>query len=264
MQLPEKVVKSYRLLRRRRRRRQPPVIHPGDICATPDYIGIGVQRSGSTWWDNLIAAHPAVHSPPDRVKEVHYFDLLYDGLGYGASVPEYSRFFPRPPGFVAGEWTPRYLYDAWALPLIREVAPAAKLLVILRDPVDRYVSALTLQRQWGRGFDRNFLQHAFQRGLYASQLERLWAIVPPNEVLVLQFERCLVALESELSRTYGFLGIDTTFVPTDAKQPRSKSQIPRVTISSDHLNWLRQGYRADVERLFEMVPSIDRSLWSNF
>jgi hypothetical protein len=261
MRLPEKVFKSYRLLRRRRLRRHLPAINPGDVCAAPDYIGVGVQRSGSTWWDGLIAAHPSVHSPADRVKEVHYFDLLHEGLNSQRSIPEYARYFPRPPGQLAGEWTPRYLYDAWTLPLMRQLAPTAKILVIL--PVDRYLSALTLQRQWGRDLDRNFLQHAFQRGLYASQLERLWSIVPFDQVLVLQFERCLIALESELARTYAFLGIDTTFLPADAREPKSRSEIPRVTISSDHMKWVRHGYRADVAHLFRIVPSLDASLWPN-
>jgi Sulfotransferase domain len=245
-------------------RQQLPELRPGDVCAPPDYIGVGAQRAGSTWWDSLIAQHPDVHTRGDRVKEVHYFDHLYDGLPENGSRPQYERFFPRPPGAVAGEWTPRYLYDAWALPLLREAAPKAKILVILRDPVERYSSALTLQRQWARGFSRNFLQHSFQRGLYASQLERLWSLFPADQVLVLQFEHCLTALEPELARTFEFLGLDPSFVPEDARKPRSKSQIPKVVLSDNHREWLQQSYRADVERVFELVPSFDRSLWRNF
>jgi hypothetical protein len=125
----------------------------------------------------LIAEHPQVQSRQDRVKEVHYFDRRPEGLGVEGPAG-YARFFPRPPGVVAGEWTPRYMYDAWSMPLLREAAPEAKILVILRDPIERYASALTLQRQWARSQNRNNLQHNFARGLYASQLDKVMSLVP--------------------------------------------------------------------------------------
>lgn len=234
------------------------------MVGPPDFVGVGVQRAGSTWWDGLVAAHPGVSDRADRPKEVHYFDHRVPGASRDRDTTPYERFFPRPPGLLAGEWTPRYLYDGWALPQLREQAPDAKVLVILRDPVERYASGLTLQRQWGQAFTRNFLQHSFQRGLYAGQLERLWRLYPREQVLVLQFERCLADLEGQLARTYSFLDIDSDFVPPDARRPRSRSEIEKVSLDSRHVSWLRSSYQADVERLLELVPTFDRSLWRHF
>jgi hypothetical protein len=259
-----RAARAASLVWRRQTRQQLPAVLPGDVCRPPDFVGVGVQRAGSTWWDELVAAHPGVDRRPDRMKEVHYFDFLYDTANGRRPDHPYARFFPRPEGVVAGEWTPRYLYDGWALPLLREAAPDAKILVILRDPVERYSSSLTLQRQWGLGFNRNFLQHTFQRGLYASQLDRLFDLYPREQVLVLQFERCLRSLDQELARTYEFLGLEPGFVPADAREARSKSEIDKVELSQEHRRWLRDSYRADVDRLSTMLPELDRTLWRNF
>lgn len=264
MRLTTRAAKSLRLVKRRRARRKLPEILAGDVCTPPDYVGVGVQRSGSTWWDNLIASHPDVVSRSDRTKEVHYFDHRYDGAAPGEPEVAYSRFFPRPPGTISGEWTPRYLYDGWALPQLRHSAPDAKILVILRDPVERYASGLTLQHQWGQKFDRNFLQHSFQRGLYASQLERLFSIYPVEQVMVLQFEQCLAAVGPQLRRTFDFLGLDGDHVPPRAQEPQSKSEIAKVQLSSAHEEWLVASYRADVSRLLDLVPDLDGSLWRHF
>ena len=61
-------------------------------------------------------------------------------------VERYHRNFPRPAGGVTGEWTPRYMYDHWSLRLLRRAAPEARILVILRDPIERYRSALEAWR----------------------------------------------------------------------------------------------------------------------
>lgn len=273
MHIVSRARKTLRLIKRRNARLTPPVVEPGDVCGPPDYVGVGAQRAGSTWWDGLIAQHPQVLNRADRTKEVHYFDFRYDGAPEaGLEVPgsrsgareDYDRFFPRPPGMLVGEWTPRYLYDGWALPQLRELAPEAKVLVILRDPVERYASALTLQHQWGQRFNRNFLQHSFQRGLYASQLDRLFTLYPEEQVLVLQFEKCLRSLDTELARTFDFLGVANDFVPEGALRPQSKSQIAKVQLSPAHRDWLVKSYAADVGRVLERVPRFDRSLWKNF
>ena len=235
----------------------------GDVCRPPDYVGVGVQRSGSTWWDSLIAAHPQVVSREDRTKEVHYFDRRMDGTPAREPAVPYERFFPRPPGAVSGEWTPRYMYDGWALPQLRETAPDAKILVILRDPVERYASGLTLQHQWGQSFSRNFLQHSFQRGLYASQLERLYSLYPREQVLVLQFEQCIRSVNEELARTFSFLGIDPGFLPPNKHEAQSKSRVAKVELSPEHRRWLVSSYRADASRLLDLLPDFDRSLWPN-
>ncbi len=113
----------------------------GWTTGPPDYVGIGAQRCGTSWWYDAMRRHPEVERSP-LGKEVHYFDRFWQGNAPDDIAAEYASLFPRSPGKVVGEWTPRYLADFWAAPLIRKAAPDARILVMLRDPVARYRSAI--------------------------------------------------------------------------------------------------------------------------
>ena len=139
-----------RLRKLRRRKERPrwteavkvPACPEGWIVAPPDFVGIGAQRSGTSWWYAGIEAQPQVVRVPKRRKELHYFNRFWEGVVPPDMASQYESMFPRPPGSLAGEWTPRYLYDYWSIPLLREAAPETRLLVLLRDPVARYRSGL--------------------------------------------------------------------------------------------------------------------------
>lgn len=251
-----------RVARRQRQRRQVPDCLPGQTVGPPDFVGIGVQRCGSTWWDRLIETHPQVYRAPGRDKEVHYFDQFARRPWEPGCAQEYARYFPRSPGQVAGEWTPRYLYDVWALPLLLEAAPQARLLVLLRDPVARFVSGLTRHTSWGGGLAPATLQQAFERGRYAAQLERLYGLVEPERVLVLQFERCRDEPREQLARTYRFLGITDDHVP-DLGHTRDSSA-PAPELPPRLLESVRQAYAADVARLPALVPDLDLGRWTDY
>ncbi len=156
-------------------------------------MGVGTARSGTSWWDSLINQHPAVFRQAGTPKEVHFFDGLWaDGLRPG-DVERYHALFARPAGAISGEWTPGYMLDAWTPALLREAAPDARLLVLLRDPVERFRSGRTLaENRFTVGSTaRAAANAAFNRGLYADQLLRLWRAFPREQVLVLQYERCV-------------------------------------------------------------------------
>jgi hypothetical protein len=51
-----------------------PVAPSGWTVAPPDFVGVGAQKAGTTWWYTLLSSHPGVHAPPGRRKELHYFD----------------------------------------------------------------------------------------------------------------------------------------------------------------------------------------------
>ena len=102
------------------------------------------------------------------------------------------------------------MLDAWTPPLLRRAAPDARLLVLLRDPVERFRSGRTLaeNRLTVGAAPRAAANAGYQRGVYADQLLRLWKVFPPARVLVLQLERCVRDPRAELRRTFAFLGLD--------------------------------------------------------
>ena len=155
-------------------------------------------------------------------KEVHFFDSL---AGIDPLAPEdverYARYFARPgaDGVLTGEWTPRYMHDGWPLRQIAQAAPRAKILVMLRDPVDRYASAYARENRLARergepGIAPAMVEQQVERGFYASQVQSTLETFGRERVLILQYERCRAEYERELERTYAFLGLEPSFRPS--------------------------------------------------
>lgn len=247
----------------RRRLRRPPPCPPGWTTGPPDFVGVGVQKAGTSWWFRLIAAHPQVYTTRHR-KELHFFERFWDEPFSERDVADYHRMFPRPASRVAGEWTPRYMYDFWTPPLLHAAAPDARILVLLRDPVERYRSGLA--HDLGRGAPRAPLvaDEALRRGLYHDQLCRLLEHFDRGRLLVLQYERCLEDPAGELRRTCRFLGLDPAdFLPEGIERRVTRTR--RRAVLDEHVQEaLRSAYAEDVRRLVESFPEIDPSLWPNF
>jgi hypothetical protein len=162
-----------------------------------------------------------------------------------------------------GEWSPGYVSHFWIPALVRRAAPDARILVLLRDPVERYRSGLSLQRETRRASQAT-ASAAFRLGCYATHLEQLYASFPREQVLVQLHERCVVDPAAELSRTYAFLGLDSSFVPDDLATPRNQSKSVQADLPDHERASIVSAYRGEVDRLPAMVPDFDSSLWRNF
>jgi hypothetical protein len=243
-----------------------PPAPPGWAVAPPDFVGVGTARSGTTWWDSLIHAHPGVARADGVPKEVHFFDRFWQGECTDADVAQYHAYFARPAGARAGEWTPGYMLDAWTPPLLRRAAPEARLLVLLRDPVERYRSGRTLAE--GRltvgASARAAANAGFQRGIYADQLLRLWRAFPRRQVLVLQFERCVREPRAALERTFRFLDLDPAHAATlDVSRVVNESRGPKVDLTVEQRATLVARYAPENRRLAALLgDDLDLSLWA--
>ena len=181
------------------------------------------------------------------------------------ALADYARNFARPAGHLAGEWTPRYMYDAWVPPLLAKAAPDAKVLTILRDPVDRYISGLAFNLSRGAPVHPLIASDAFARGLYGQQLSHLLRFFDTASVLVLQYERCVIDTQSELERTFRFLGVDDVVAQ---QNPASRIVNPtygsKPQLSEAQIDDLVEAYEDDVLALNEAFPEIDLELWPKF
>jgi hypothetical protein len=244
----------------------PPLCPPGSALGAPDFVGIGAQRGGTTRWFRLLASHPDL-VPSPAAKELHYFDRFYKGGFDDDDAAGYRRYFPRPAGSVAGEWTPSYLAAPWVPPLLAAAAPRAKLLVLLRDPLERYRSGLEhdawVAAQAGLPLSQHAPIEAFARGLYHAQLSAWLEHFDRSKVLVLQYERCASEPAAELRKTLEFLGlVDAGFEPDLEAHPNHQPAKPELApLARDaYLG----AYRDDVIRLAEDFPEVDLRLWPNF
>lgn len=233
----------------------------------PDFVGIGAQRSGTSWWYRAIEAHPKVVRVKGQRKELHYFNRFWNGEVPPDFAERYHSLFPRPPGSISGEWTPRYMHDYWSLPLLAEAAPEARILVILRDPVERYRSGaarmVRLAEEAGRPLRMIEIVDALWRSFYHQELKRAFELYPRERVLVLQFERCLADPGGQMEATCRFLGLE----PFDAlpnqlvreRSPRDKPPLP-PRMQDELVTRLAE----DVTELTRLCPEIDLAAWPNF
>jgi Sulfotransferase family len=252
-----------------------PECPPSWITAPPDFVGIGAQRCGTTWWfGGALEAHPLVAIPPGRRKELHYFDRYWMHEVEPDFAARYARFFPRPAGSITGEWTPGYMCDPWAVPLLAEAAPEARFLIMLRDPVERYRSGIApqLRQSRERGYDSLsivFAHLALLHSMYHAQVKRALEILGRDRVLVLQYERCVDDPLAEMQRTQRFLELEPLAtmprelelrVPSGMIFPLGdKPPLPaRLRLE------LMSALADDVRQVAALCPELDLGMWPNF
>ncbi len=242
----------------------PPVPRPGEVTAPPDFVGIGVQKAGTTWWFDLVCAHPGVARRPEVHKERHFF-APYATAAFGPEDERaYASWFPRPSGAKAGEWTPDYLYQRWVPPLLERAAPGARLLVMVRDPVERFVSGLAHTGVVPATHLGTVEAEAVERGFYAAALHPWHGPLSEGRVLVLQYEQCVADPAAQIARTYRFLDLDDGFLPGGLRRPASPTLRPKATLDDDARRRLVELYAEDVAELAGLVPDLDTALWPNF
>lgn len=232
----------------------------------PDFVGVGTQRSGTTWWFETLLGHPQIRGPKGRRKEQHFFDRFCTVELTDADIADYHARFPRKPGQVAGEWTPRYMHDFWTPRLIARAAPAAKLLIMFRDPIERFRSGVP--HRLSRTPDARLeaaTADAIERGRYATQLRRVLACHDAARILILQYEKCVADPAGQYRRTLQFLGVDPEHRHGGFERQRGTTQASRKQpLWTDLMDGLRATLEPEVARLAELAPEIDVSLWPNF
>jgi hypothetical protein len=231
------------------------------VSGPPDFVGVAAQKSGTTWWYSLIEAHPGV-TARRTPKELNYFNRPM------RTMPPYERYFARPVGSLCGEWSPPYSTDEGWMAELRESAPDARILIALRDPVERYVAGLTMAvRQ--RGTDpRVAAVDAEERSRYGALLDRTLALYPRERILVQQYESMVTDTLPELHRTYEFLGL-SAFDPSAAElaspgRKRNVARVPKIDLSPERRAELGGLFAPEVRRVLELVPDLRLDRWPNF
>jgi Sulfotransferase domain len=207
----------------------------------PSFVVVGAQRCGTTSLFRALAAHPQV-LPPVLHKGANYFDVNYHrgpDWYYGHFPVERlarrraSRLGTEPLTFEASGY---YMYHPLAPARMARELPDARLLMMVRDPVERAYSAH--RHELARGFESEPFERALEledarlegeaermaadplyeshshrhhsyvrRGEYAGQLARLRALYDPDRILVVESEVFFVRPEQEYARVLEFLGL---------------------------------------------------------
>ena len=242
----------------------PPPAGPDETTGPPDFLVLGPVESGARWWLSHVADLAAVAPTRDPDGAAHVFDR---GCTEDLDADGWARFdalFPRRPGRIVGHWSADGLSYPWIAPLLARAAPEARVLVLVRDPVDLVADRVAATSGTRAPHGGSNLADAVDRGFAGSQVARLREVFPPEAVRVLQYERCVADGAGALSATAAFLDVAA---PTAAFLPRPADG---VTPSAGALldptarARLRALYAADVDRLAGLVPDLDLDLWTTF
>ncbi len=241
----------------------PPSLGAGEEIGPPDFVGIGVQKAGTTWWYQSMLSHPDISSHEGIHKERHFFDRFgLQSMG-PSDVDDYHGWFPRRTGTKTGEWTPDYFSYPWVPPLLKRAAPDTSLLLLLRDPVDRFRSGMAHQERMGGARDGAAIADAVGRGFYNRALSDWLAHFDADRLLVLQYERCMADRDGQLDLTFRHLGL-APHRPEPVDRPTPTRGRVETLLSVDVRNELIRLYSPDVAALAERLPQLDLSLWPNF
>jgi len=247
----------------------------------PGFILIGAQRCGTTSLFRALAAHPQVMAPTFR-KGVNYFDLNYHrgAQWYRGHFPvtEIARLRTGrqgPP--VAFEASGYYLYHPQAAERLGHDMPTVKLVVMLRDPVERAFSAH--KHEFARGYEQQDFPRALEleddrltgeidriladpayesfahrhhsyrhRGQYAQQLERFYEFFPRTQVHVIDSAAYFSQPAKEYQRLLAFLDL-RPFEPAFA----AVNSRPSPPMDAGCRRMLQEHYQPHDERLAKLL-----------
>jgi|GEM_PF-4605690 len=220
----------------------------------PTFLGIGAMKSGSSWVMNVIGTHPDILVVP---WEMHFFNRSFEKgeSWYREQFRRAEKDKRETPYAAVGEFTPVYLFYPEVPGRIAEMMPDVRLLLVLRDPVQRIYSEF---RSWCRLNNRSddfadyltFETAAIERGYYSRQIRRYLDHFPKEAITCLCFEQ--VSKDPDFLKTQlsEFLGVDSGGFDIDPNMSRNATYRPRFPgVYSALVNTQKRLARAGVHNL---------------
>src|SRR5918996_379760 len=224
----------------------------------PNFFVVGTQKAGTTSLYFYLKEVPGVYMSP--LKEPFYFaphavhnsasDIIRD-------KKEYLRLFEKAGGYTAiGEATPIYLWDPDAPKLIHQTVPHARIIMILRDPIERAYSNYLMRVRYN-GVQSSFYDELMRDyrsqdklygksqlyvefGMYYEQVKRYFDIFGREQVKVIIFEEFVKHSEQSINEVLGFLKVN--YKVTEIKGHFNPDSVPRSPLAVwifGFFRWLR-------------------------
>jgi hypothetical protein len=231
----------------------------------PSFLIVGAQRCGTTSMYRALMAHPQLSAPVFR-KGVAYFDVSYARgfdwyVGHFPLAASARRRHPRPQTFESSGY---YSFHPWAASRIAADLPDVRLVLMVRDPVERAYSAH--KHELERGFETESFERALEledariepqlrrmmadpdyvspvhrhqayrrRGQYVDQIERLHRAVGPHRVHVVQSEDFFARPEEVYRELIEFLGL-SPFIPATFNRYNARPRSPMSPMTRQDLD----------------------------
>lgn len=234
----------------------------------------GAQKSGTTALHYFLQKHSRL-TLGDR-QEMHFFDDEEIFAGPVDYTLLHRHFSPVAPATVAGECTPSYLYWKPAPERISKYNPDIKLLVLLRNPVDRAFAHWNMQR-FKKREPLDFLEAVkgekeriaqplslesrrfsyVDRGFYSEQLERFFKFFPREQFRIVKFEQFRNQQREALDSIFRFLGVE----PIGSLSSKDRNVVPYArAMTAEERRQLYEVFADDIGKL-EQLLGWDCSDW---
>ena len=232
-----------------------------------DFIVAGAQKSGTTALHYFLKRHPQI-ALPDR-QELHFFDdeEIFSGPVDYESL--HRHFPPVARSAIVGECRPSYLYWKPAMERIRNYNPLIKLIILLRNPIDRAFAHWNMQRFKDRE-PLDFLDALKEeprriaqplmiesrrfayvdRGFYSEQLERVFQFFPREQVRIVKFEDFRDRKQETLDGIFEFLGVK----PLRAVRDKDRNVVPYERgMTPEERKYLWTIFAVEIAKLEQML-----------
>lgn len=241
---------------------------------------IGTQKGGTTALFDFLSEHYQIGTPRG-IKETHFFD---NEAMFASGVPDHGAyealFESNANTIIRLEATPIYMYWRPVASRLAAYNPALKLIMILRDPVERAISQW--QMEYSRGTEADAFRMAVEReleylnrgeqhrvrsyidrGFYSEQIRRLLTFFPREQMLFLRQQDLLSDHRRLLCRVYAFLGVEEPqCFPTQRIIRPIETSTVLPAIPADIREKLRPLFLSDLGEV-EKVTGLDTSEWRN-
>jgi hypothetical protein len=234
------------------------------VSRLPNFLYVGPDKAGSSWLHEMLLKHPDVYLSP--AKDLYYFDRYYDrGTAWYS-----SQFRDAREEKVVGEVCQDYLFHPEAAERIHATLGPVRVMVSLRDPVERAWSSYLYMRKHGIGPDTfgealRSRPELLEHGRYATALDRYLQRFPRELVHVALFDDLSRDPQAFLDSVTCFLGIDALpLAPQDlaarlpAARARSVLLASAVRRSAD---WVRERDGARVVGRIKRSTFVQRALY---
>ena len=227
------------------------ILSPKKLCL-PDFLGIGTPQSGTTWLYENMRCHPEIFLPAR--KELRYFDWHF----YRSLRWDYARRFRPGRGKVKGEITPSYgRMPLERIRFIRKIMPDVKLILILRNPVDRLWAAArrevakTPSKRMEEATESEILEiFRRERTDYPGILANWLGVFPKEQLFVGFFEQISNDPRQLLRQVFAFLEVSTDVNWKDFPYGQVINKNPESPIPAKCREFLEKTYAQDIEELY--------------
>lgn len=248
----------------------------------PSFIIIGAQRCGTTSLYDYLSNHPQII--PSPVKELFYFDDYYT-----RPINWYKSFFPTEKQkeklerdlvarVITGEASPSYFFHPYAARRIKETLPQVKLILVLRDPIERAYSHYNHIRRLNReplSFEEAIEKEQeritpdieklnkdefykadhrrdysyLTRGYYAKQLTEWYKYFPKEQLLVVQSEEFYKDTPRVYNEIVEYLGLNSYTLPVF----EAKNALKYAKMAPETKEKLKAYFAPKNEELYELL-----------